>query len=80
MKIEIYYDPDSDTLDVGNGQTALEAYDVADGLTVHLDRDGDVVFISIDHAAELLAPFLLEQMAEKSNKSAYVANGLRDSE
>ena len=30
MKLEIYYDPESDTLDIGNGQPASEGYDVAD--------------------------------------------------
>ena len=56
MKLQIYYDPESDTLDIGNGQPAIEGYDVADNLTAHVDADGDVVFVTIEHAAEILAP------------------------
>ena len=44
MKLEIHYDAESDTLDIGNGSPASEGYDVAENLTVHVDAEGDVVF------------------------------------
>ena len=40
MKLDIFYDPESDTLDIGNGKPASEGYDVAERLSALLcDRD-----------------------------------------
>ena len=33
MKLNILYDPESDTLDIGNGKPASEGYDVAERLS-----------------------------------------------
>lgn len=76
MKLDIYYDPESDTLDIGNGQPASEGYDVAENLTAHVDAEGDVVFVTLEHAAKVLAPYLREYMAVEDQRSA--ASVLRD--
>ena len=60
IKLEIHYDPKSDTLDIGNCQPATEGYDIAENLTAHVDAQGDVVFISVEHAAKILTPHLLD--------------------
>ncbi len=65
MKLEIHYDPESDTLDIGNGKPASEGYDVADNLTANVDHEGDVVFVTLEHAAKVLAPYLREYIAER---------------
>ena len=56
--LEIHYFPQTDILDIGNGKPATEGYDVADNLTAHVDNDGDVVFVTLEHAAEVLAPYI----------------------
>ena len=76
MKLDIYYDPESDTLDIGNGQPAAEGYDVADNLTAHVDADGDLMFVSIEHAVEVLAPYLREYMTRTEQPAT--ASILRD--
>ena len=78
MKLEIYYDPESDTLDIGIGQPASEGYDVADQLTApaHVDAEGDVVFVSLEHAVEVLAPYLRNYMTREEPQVA--ASILRD--
>ena len=75
MKLEIYYDPESDTLDIGNGQPASEGYDVAERFTAHVDSEGDVVFVSLENAVEVLAPYLREHMAREPRIPASI---LRD--
>ena len=76
MKLDIYYDPESDTLDIGNGQPAAEGYDVAERLTAHVDADGDVVFLSLENAVEVLAPYLREHLVE--HESRIPASTLRE--
>ena len=76
MKLEIYYDPESDTLDIGIGQPASEGYDVADQLTAHVDAEGDVVFVSLEHAVQVLAPYLHEYMTD--DESRLPVSTLRD--
>ena len=66
--LEIYYFPQTDTLDLGNGLPAAEGYDVADNLTAHVDHDGDVVFVTLEHAAEVLAPYLNGHMPRAESK------------
>ena len=65
MKLDVHYDPESDTLDIGNGQPAAEGYDVADRLSAHVDAEGDVVFVTLENAVETLAPYLSRYMAER---------------
>ena len=76
MKLDIYYDPESDTLDLGNGSPAAEGYDVADNLTAHVDAEGDVVFVSLEHTVEILAPYLREYMTRTEQPAT--ASILRD--
>ncbi len=64
MKLDIFYDPKSDTLDIGNGRPASEGYDVADSLSAHVDSEGDVVFFTLENAVEVLAPYLREHMID----------------
>lgn len=64
MKLDIFYDPNSDTLDIGNGRPASEGYDVADGFSAHVDSEGDVVFFTLENAVEVLAPYLREHMID----------------
>ena len=49
MKLDIFYDPNSDTLDIGNGKPASEGY---------------VVFFTLENAVEVLAPYLREHMID----------------
>ena len=76
MNLDIFYDPESDTLDIGNGKPAHEGYDVAEQLTAHVDAQGDVVFVSLEHAVEVLAPYLSEYMAQREPRQT--ASLLRD--
>ena len=76
MKLEVYYDPESDTLDIGNGKPAAEGYDVAEQLTAHIDAQGDVVFVSLEHAVEVLAPYLSQYITEHERRET--ASILRD--
>ena len=68
--LEIYYFPQTDTLDLGNGNPASEGYDVADNLTAHVDANGDVVFLTLEHAAEVLAPHLREYMTRYESQGS----------
>ena len=76
MKLVIHYDPRSDTLDIGNGQPTSEGYDVAERFTAHVDAKGDVVFVSLENAVEVLAPYLSKYMAEQEHRVP--ASVLRD--
>ncbi len=54
MKLDIYYDSETDTLSLWNGRPASEGADVAENLIAEFDDEGEVVGFTIDHAAELL--------------------------
>ena len=58
MKLEIYYDSETDTLSLWNGQPADDGADVAENLTVDFNGEGEVVGFTLEHAAELLTQFL----------------------
>ena len=57
--MNIYYDPETDTLSLWNGQPADEGADVADNLTVDLSADGDVVGFTLEHASQLMESVLI---------------------
>ena len=59
MKLQISYDPESDTLDVGNGRPGSDGQPIADGLTAFFDDD-EVVSITLENALEILTPILRE--------------------
>ena len=57
MKLQISYDPQSDTLDIGNGLPGSDGQQIADGFTAFFDDD-DVVSITLENALEILTPYL----------------------
>ena len=65
MKLEISYDPESDTLDIGNGKPGSDGQPVADRLTAFYDVNDDVVSITLENAAEILAPYLATHIANR---------------
>ena len=60
MKLVIEYHAESDTLWLGNGETASDGEDIAENVIVFF-RDDRPVAVQIDHAAELLGPILSKQ-------------------
>ena len=58
MKLQITYDPESDTLDIGNGQPGSDGQPIADRLTAFFDPNDEVVSITLENAAQVLAPYL----------------------
>lgn len=61
-KLDIYYDPETDTLEIGNGQPACYGEDIAENLTAHTTETGEVMFVVLSKASEVLSPYLLEAM------------------
>ncbi len=61
-KLDIFYDPETDTLDVGNGRPACYGEDVAENLTAHTTEEGEVVFFVLSNAAKVLLPHIYEAM------------------
>ena len=59
--LDIYYDVDSDTLSLWNGSPAGYGEIVAKHLTAESNANGEVVGITLEHAAELLKPFLFPE-------------------
>ena len=71
MKLNVYYDGETDTLSLWNGNPASEGADVAENLTADFDADGEVVGFTLERAAETLKavgarPFI-SRMAENGN-------------
>ena len=58
MKLDIYYDSETDTLSLWNGRPGSEGADVAENLIVEFGNDGEVIGFTLDHAAELLGSIL----------------------
>ena len=63
MELEIQYFPQTDTLYIGGAGTANDGYDIAENLIAHAKDDGEVVGITLEHAAEVLAPYLRDQIS-----------------
>lgn len=62
--MKLHYYPETDSLYVElKGGPGVETREVADGLNVDLDADGDVVGIDIDHASSRLDLSTLETEA-----------------
>ena len=68
LKLKVFYDPETDTLSLWNGLPACEGGEVGEGLTADYDADGDLVGITLDGAAKLLTPYLLERTRPKNTK------------
>ena len=65
-KLQIYYHEESDTLSLWNGLVDGYGETVAEHLTAELNaasiaEGGEVVGITLEHAAELLLPILCEE-------------------
>ena len=60
MKLDIYYDAETDTLSLWNGLPASDGEDVADNLVADFGRDGCVVGFTLEHAAKVLKADLSE--------------------
>ena len=67
-KLDIFYDPETDTLEIGNGHPACYGEDVAENLTAHTTEEGEVVFFVLSHASEVLFPYLYETMQAKAKE------------
>ena len=60
MKLVIEYHAESDTLWLGNGETASDGEDIAENV-IGFFQDDRPVAVQIDHAAELLGPILSQR-------------------
>ncbi len=60
-KLMIRYYDDTDTLVLWNGTPAKEGRIVAEHLTSESDAYGDVTGIVLEHAAQLLRPYLFPE-------------------
>ena len=65
-KLDIFYDPETDTLEIGNGRAACYGEDVAENLTAHTTEEGEVAFFVLSHASKVLFPYLYEDMKARS--------------
>ena len=70
MKLDIYYDSETDTLSLWNGRSAIEGADVAENLVADFDGEGEVVGFTLEHAAELLSSVLSEQSLSPAEQSS----------
>ena len=66
--LDIYYDPASDTLSLWNGSPAGYGEMVAKHLTAESNADGDIVGMTLEHAAELLKPLLFPESIDGKDK------------
>ena len=55
MKLKIYYDPETDTLDIGNGRPGSDGQPVAERLVAFFDENDEVVSITLENASEVLS-------------------------
>ena len=54
MKLNVYYDSETDTLSLWNGKPASEGADVAESLTADFDAEGEAVGFTLERASETL--------------------------
>lgn len=76
MSIDVQYSADSDTLLLWTGAPAADAEEVAEGVFVDFDADGNVVGIRLDRAAVLLRPMLDAARAGRAPRGE--ASGMDD--
>ena len=74
-KLHIIYDRESDILTLHNGLPAGYGATVAEYLTAELNgaslaEDGEVVGMTLEHAAQLLRPYLFPELAANGNAPA----------
>ena len=73
MKLVIKYHAQSDTLWLGNGETASEGEDIAENVIVFFREDRPVA-VHIDHAAELLGAILSRRADYPATKPMVAAD------
>ena len=66
-KLLIHYYSDTDTLVLRNEMPAGHGQTVAEHVTASQNRDGDVTGVTIEHAAELLRPYLFPDGTESKD-------------
>ena len=68
--LNIYYDATSDTLSLWNGLPAGFGEMVAKNLIAESNAEGEVVGITLEHAAELLRPYLFSDSTGQPEKGS----------
>lgn len=67
--MKLHYDPDTDSLDIDlNARPGADAREIADGLVVDFDVEGQPVGIDIQHASRNLDLSTLETNALSASK------------
>ena len=78
-KLLIHYYSDTDTLVLRNETPAGYGQTIAEHVTASQNRDGDVTGVTIEHAAELLRPYLFpESMEPKDGKRSKPGSGVAE--
>ena len=65
-KLRIDYDAETDTLSLWNSQPARWGQDVSENLTANIDAEGEVVGVTLEHASDLLEPFLTAPILKRA--------------
>ena len=68
--LAIYYDVESDTMSLWNGSPAGYGEMAAKHLTAESNADGEIVGITLEHAAELLRPYLFPESQNSTTTGA----------
>lgn len=51
--MKLHYDPATDMLHISFGERSeVEGFDLCDGIVVHLDAEGDVAALEVEHASQ----------------------------
>ena len=66
LKLKVFFDPETDTLSLWNGQPACEGEEIGEGLTADFDHAGEVVGITLDGASKLLTSYIWKRGAPKT--------------
>ncbi len=77
MKLNVYYDSETDTLSLWNGKPASEGADVAENLTADFDAEGEVVGFTLEHVSEVLKAVGARQLLVWNKSAAWSAEDLQ---
>ena len=61
LELQVHYFEDTDTLVLTTDQPSLYGETVGRNLVAFTSKEGDVVGVTLEHAAELLRPYLFPQ-------------------
>jgi uncharacterized protein YuzE len=62
--VKLHYDPETDSLYIElNAKPGADAQEIADGMVVDVDEDGNPVGIDVEHASQRLDLSTLETVA-----------------